>query len=175
MEKRCPAARHRQHPTQQPIHEPTPVEPYAHVEGFSYSESYGTVAPMKWALMIILGCETGGLGQKTDVSMRTSGSSETIRSCLDVAAGMQKKALKEDASKQVMVCYEQHFSPLKPTLRKHNPKATLSLEYGFGLLARQMTMRHDGGVAMAGQLADRVESVIESTQAAPNPPSDDSG
>jgi hypothetical protein len=130
---------------------------------------------MKWALLLILACETVGLGPSTPVLESVASSGQAIRSCLGVAAGLRKKELRDQASKQVMLCYDQHFSPLEDELRLHNPKATLSLEYGFGVLARQMTLRHDDGVAMAGQLADRVEAVIDSTRAAPRVESGDTG
>ena len=130
---------------------------------------------MKWALLIILACETIGSAPSTPEASGVASTGQAIRSCLGVAAGLRKKELRDQASKQVMLCYEKHFSPLKEELRAHNPKATLSLEYGFGVLARQMTLRHDDGVAMASQLADRVESVIDSTRSAPKSESGDSG
>lgn len=130
---------------------------------------------MKWALVIILACETVGSSPSAPALEPVASSGQAIRSCLGVAAGLRKKELRAEASTQVMLCYEQHFTPLEEELRQHNPKATLSLEYGFGVLARQMTLRHDDGIVMASQLADRVEAVIDSTQAAPSKESSDSG
>ena len=90
-----------------------------------------------------------------------------IRNCLRVATGIHEQGDRSGASEQVLHCYNQHFAPLEPTLREHNRRATLSLEYGFGLVARSMTRRRsDPGVA-ATMLSDRVESVLSSIPTEP--------
>jgi hypothetical protein len=94
--------------------------------------------------------------------VRVSESGGAIRNCLRVASGLREQGDREGASAHVLTCYEQHFSPIEPTLREHNRRATLSLEFGFGLLARSMSQRRGEHVVAAGMLSDRVESVLAS-------------
>ena len=71
------------------------------------------------------------------------------------------------ASDHVLSCYDQHFAPLESALRDHNRRATLSLEYGFGVVAHAMTRRRGDPGAAAVVLADRVESVLETLPKSP--------
>jgi len=93
---------------------------------------------------------------------RVSESGGAIRNCLRVASGLREQGDREGASAHVLTCYEQHFSPIEPTLREHNRRATLSLEFGFGLLARTMSQRRGEHTPAAAMLSDRVESVLAS-------------
>jgi hypothetical protein len=73
----------------------------------------------------------------------------------------------------VLGCYRAHFEPIEPVMRSHARRATLSLEYGFGRVAR--TMAREGtaetAASVAEQLADRVEGVLETIPVAPAPSS----
>jgi hypothetical protein len=93
---------------------------------------------------------------------RVSESGGAIRNCLRVASGLREQGDREASSAHVLACYEKHFTPLEPTLREHNRRATLSLEFGFGLLALSMSQRRGEHVVAAGMLSDRVESVLAS-------------
>ena len=84
-----------------------------------------------------------------------------------MASGIREQGDRERASAHVLNCYEQHFAPLEPTLREHNRRATLSLEFGFGLLARTMSQRRGEPTVAASMLADRVESVLDSIPTEP--------
>jgi len=84
-----------------------------------------------------------------------------------VATGIHEQGDRAGASEHVMDCYNQHFAPLEPTLRAHNRRATLSLEYGFGVVADSMTRRRSEPAVAANMLADRVESVLASIPTSP--------
>jgi len=88
-----------------------------------------------------------------------------LRNCLKVAGGLKKSGDAEAASQQVLSCYHKHFGPMEVVVRERNRRAALSLEYGFGHLAWQMTQKGGDVGQQAGQLADRVEAVLGSLDA----------
>jgi len=98
---------------------------------------------------------------------RVAESGGAIRNCLRVATGIHEQGDRAAASDQVLHCYNQHFAPMEPTLREHNRRATLSLEYGFGVVARSMTRRRSDPAVAASMLADRVESVLSTIPKSP--------
>ena len=92
-------------------------------------------------------------------------SAPKLRNCLKVAGGLKTSGDGAAASEQVLACYEKHFAPMKAVVRERNERAALSLEYGFGRLARAMTVKGDDVGQQAEQLADRVEAVLASLEA----------
>ena len=87
-----------------------------------------------------------------------------------MATGLHVQGTRAAASEHVLSCYEKHFSPLEPALREHNRRATLSLEYGFGVVSHAMTRRRGDPGEAAVVLADRVESVLETLPKRPTSP-----
>ena len=132
---------------------------------------------MQWIIAMLFSC---GLGTPevvpvSHVAMQNSVAS--IRTCLIQASETRIEGRQHEAQAQVMGCYRTHFEPLEPSLRALNPRATLSLEYGFGQLIGRMGHRGaEVDIALsASQLADRVESVLDTMPATPTPPSSDTG
>ena len=119
------------------------------------------------AFLLLSACNTGGDLPSTVGAERAVGSGAAIRNCLRVATGLHKQGDRSGASDHVLSCYDQHFAPLEPTLREHNRRATLSLEYGFGVVANSMTRRRGEPGNAANMLADRVESVLETIPKTP--------
>ena len=119
------------------------------------------------AFLLLFACSTGGETPSTVGVERAVGSGAAIRNCLRVATGIHQQGDRARASDHVLSCYDQHFAPLEPTLREHNRRATLSLEYGFGLVANSMTRRRSEPGTAANMLADRVESVLETIPKTP--------
>lgn len=150
------------------IHERTVVQRKHHKVGFRTSVLCATVSVMIWALMIIFGCDAVQ-GTDSVSPVQAAATTDTLRNCLTVAGGLRTQDQQDAAVKQVYHCYEKHFAPMEPMLRAQNEKATMSLEYGFGVLATNMNKRGGDPVSEAIQLADRVEAVIDSVQAAPSP------
>ena len=138
------------------------VQANNHRQAFRTSVLCATVRDMFWAFMIIVGCSEVVSGDAPVTLVRAVASVQPIRNCLKVAGGLYVQEKRDAAVNQVHVCYEEHFSPLKPLLREHNRRATLSLEYGFGTLAVAMGRHKSGADAQAEQLADRLEAVVDS-------------
>ena len=149
------------------IHERTAVQRNHHRVGFRTSVLCATVTVMIWALMIIFSCEAVQ-GSDPVSPVQAAANTDTLRNCLTVAGGLRTQDQHDAAVKQVYYCYEKHFAPMEPMLRAQNEKATMSLEYGFGVLATNMNKRGGDPVSQAIQLADRVEAVIDSLQSVPN-------
>ncbi len=120
---------------------------------------------MFWAFLIIVGCSELKPGDAPVTLVRAIASIGPIRNCLKVAGGLHSQGKLDGAVTQVYTCYEDHFTPLEVLLREHNSRATLSLEYGFGALAVSMGRRNSRADVQAGQLADRLEAVIDSIAA----------
>jgi hypothetical protein len=127
---------------------------------------------MKCAFWFILAC--GPTDAKPQSVQRVQVVATTLRYCLRVAAGLKSKGDNAGAIAHVRACYQRHFVPMAPTLRARNPKATLSLEYGFGLLGHTMGKRQADSAALADQLADRVEAVVASLVVVELPQAQDS-
>ena len=119
------------------------------------------------AFLLILACSTSGEPPPEVGAERLVNSGSAIRNCLRVASGLHVQGDRSAASDHVLSCYDQHFAPLEPALRDHNRRATLSLEYGFGVVAHAMTRRRGDPGAAAVVLADRVESVLETLPKSP--------
>ena len=142
------------------MHQRTWVEANKQRVGFRASFVWCTVPTMWSAFLFLFACSMVEEVPATVGVNRVAESGGAIRNCLRVATGIHKQGDRAGASAQVMHCYNQHFAPLKPVLREHNRRATLSLEYGFGLVARSMTRRRSEPAVAAQMLADRVESVL---------------
>ena len=119
------------------------------------------------AFLLISACSLGGEEPSTVGVDRVVGSGAAIRNCLRVATGLHQQGDRSGASDHVRTCYNQHVAPLETTLREHNRRATLSLEYGFGVVANSMTRRRSEPGVVANMLADRVDSVLETIPKAP--------
>ena len=119
------------------------------------------------AFLLILACSTSGESPAEVGNDRLVNSGGAIRNCLRVATGLHVQGDRVAASAHVLSCYNQHFTALEPSLRAHNRRATLSLEYGFGVVAHAMTRRRGVPGAAAVLLADRVESVLETLPKSP--------
>jgi hypothetical protein len=144
------------------IHQRTAVEANNQQVGFRVSFVSCTVRLMLRAFLLISACMLVSEPAPTVSADRASESGGAIRNCLRVASGLREQGDREGASAHVLTCYEQHFVPIESTLREHNRRATLSLEFGFGLLARSMSQRRGEPMVAAGMLSDRVESVLAS-------------
>lgn len=116
---------------------------------------------MLCAFLLIFACSIQEETPSEVGADRLVNSGGAIRNCLRVASGLHVQGDRSAASDHVLSCYEQHFAPLEPSLRAHNRRATLSLEYGFGVVSHAMTRRRGDPGAAAVVLADRVESVLE--------------
>ena len=125
------------------------------------------------AFLLIVACSTGGEVPLEVGADRLVNAGGAIRNCLRVATGLHLQGDRAAASDHVLGCYSQHFAPLEPSLREHNRRATLSLEYGFGVVAHTMTRRRGDPGAAAVVLADRVESVLETLPRSPPSPSNE--
>ena len=123
---------------------------------------------MKCAVWLIFACGSGVEKQLSTANV--VGAATTLRHCLKVAGGLKSAGDGEAAAVQVLSCYDHYFVPMVPTLRADNPRAALSLEYGFGLLAHAMTKGRSDTSIQAGQLADRVEAVVDSLSFVAEPP-----
>ena len=116
---------------------------------------------MLCAFLLIFACSTQEDSPPEVGTDRIVNSGGAIRNCLRVASGLHVQGDRAAAANHVLSCYEQHFAPLEPSLRAHNRRATLSLEYGFGVVSHAMTRRRGDPSEAAVVLADRVESVLE--------------
>lgn len=127
---------------------------------------------MIWALMIISACGVVEEPAESVSPVEAAATADTLRNCLTIAGGLRAQERNDAAVEQVYTCYDRHFAPMEPMLREKNRRATMSLEYGFGVLAVNMGKRRGDPIAEAVQLADRVEAVIDSVQsnAAPAAP-----
>ena len=146
--------------TLQCSHQPTWVEANKQGVGFRASFVWCTVPNMWSAFLFLFSCAVVEEAPATVGVNRVVESGGAIRNCLRVATGIHEQGDRAGASDQVLHCYNQHFAPIEPTLREHNRRATLSLEYGFGLVAKSMTGRRSEPKVAAAMLADRVESVL---------------
>ena len=100
------------------IHEGTVVQANNHRQAFRTSVLCATVRDMFWAFMIIVGCSEVVPGEAPVTLVRAVASVQPIRNCLKVAGGLYSQEKRDAAVNQVHVCYEEHFSPLKPLLRE---------------------------------------------------------
>lgn len=162
------------------IHERTAVQRNHHAVGFRTSVLCATVALMMWALLILISCDAVQNDAEPVSPVQAAATADTLRNCLTIAGGLRTQNQRDAAVTQVYYCYDRHFAPMEPLLRERNERATMSLEYGFGVLAASMKKRRGDPVSEAVQLADRVEAVIDSVQssdergsAAPSPPATD--
>ena len=125
---------------------------------------------MIWALMIISACGVVEEPAESVSPIEAAATADTLRNCLTIAGGLRAQDRNDAAVEQVYTCYDRHFAPMEPMLREKNRRATMSLEYGFGVLAVNMGKNRGDPIAEAVQLADRVEAVIDSVQSnAPSP------
>jgi hypothetical protein len=110
--------------------------------------------------LLLIACSNLGSSVAPVPKSVVQDSGESVRSCL--AAAVQFADPPERGRRAIALCYRTYFEPLEPTLRAHNPRATLSLEYGFGKLAAELSSRSEPQELALGaaMLADRVESVL---------------
>ena len=120
---------------------------------------------MMWALLILFSCDAVQNSAEPVSPVQAAATADTLRNCLTIAGGLRAQDQSDAAVTQVYYCYDRHFAPMEPMLREQNERATMSLEYGFGVLASNMKKRRGDPVSEAVQLADRVEAVIDSVQA----------
>jgi len=132
--------------------------------GFRLPVLCGTVWSMICALFFLFACEPDFSNEKDVGAEAAVAVAGTLRNCLKVASGLKQSGDGDTASKHVLMCYEQHFVPMEAVLRAQNRRAALSLEYGFGLLAREMKQSRGDIGQKANQLADRVEAVLATLQ-----------
>lgn len=125
---------------------------------------------MIWALTIISACGVVEEPAESVSPVEAAATADTLRNCLTIAGGLRAQDRNDAAVEQVYTCYDRHFAPMEPMLREKNRRATMSLEYGFGVLALNMSKRRGDPIAEAVQLADRVEAVIDSVQSDAQPP-----
>ncbi len=91
-----------------------------------------------------------------------------LRSEVEAAHRMWSDGDRAEAAAAVRRAYAQRFEPLEPELRAHDPVATMEIEYGFGLLARQLEGRSNP-VQVAEALTahlDRIDALAAATIAA---------
>ena len=119
---------------------------------------------MIWALAILTGCAAVSEPEAEVSPVQAAATADTLRNCLTIAGGLRAQEEHDAAVRQVYTCYERHFAPMEGMLREQNNRATMSLEYGLGVLAVNMGKKRGDPIAEAIQLADRVEAVIDSVQ-----------
>ena len=124
---------------------------------------------MVWALWIIFSCDAVQNNAEPVSPVQAAATADTLRNCLTIAGGLRTQNQNDAAVTQVYYCYDRHFAPMEPMLREQNERATMSLEYGFGVLAASMKTQRGDPISEAVQLADRVEAVIDSVQAIDEP------
>ncbi len=132
--------------------------------GFLLPVLCGTVWSMICALVFLVACEPDFSNEREVGAEAAVAVAGTLRNCLKVASGLKQSGDGDTASKHVLMCYEKHFVPMETVLREQNRRAALSLEYGFGFLAREMKQSRGAIGQKAEQLADRVEAVLATLQ-----------
>ncbi len=117
---------------------------------------------MRLLLILLMACGSGEDDVPVVTESAAQSTSALVRQCLDGAIKLREEGQADAASAAVMGCYVTHFEPMERPLRAHNRKATLSLEYEFGRVARHMGQSGTGQAAngMASRLADRLERVL---------------